>query len=180
MNIAIFGGSFDPIHNGHIGIVKQSLKQLNINKIIVIPTYISNFKTSYYLHPKIRFKMVKSSFARFKKIFVSDFEQNKQKQISTYESVLFVRKKFKTKKIYVIIGADNMKNIHLWDNYKKLRSIVQFVVAPREKNLINKGKYIILRFANKISSTNIRKHSSLNNIPTKAKIAIHRQITYIN
>ena len=174
MNIAIFGGSFDPIHNGHLGIVKKSLKQFKINKLIIIPTYISNFKTSYRIHPEIKFRITKSIFAKYKNIFVSDFEKNQQRKVSTYESVLFVRKKFKTRKIYVIIGADNMQNIKKWDNYKKLNSIVRFIVAPRGKIKINKNKYTILNYKNNNSSSQIYKNNSLKNIPIKAKLVLQK------
>ncbi|MBD3829662.1 MAG: adenylyltransferase/cytidyltransferase family protein, partial [Arcobacter sp.] len=48
MRIAIFGGSFDPIHIAHVAIVETALKQLDIDKLIIVPTYLNPFKNSFY------------------------------------------------------------------------------------------------------------------------------------
>ena len=62
MRIAIFGGSFDPIHVAHVTVVEEALKKLNIDLLIVIPTYLNPFKSSFYLNPETRFKLLKKVF----------------------------------------------------------------------------------------------------------------------
>ena len=62
MRIAIFGGSFDPLHIAHVAIVNDSLKKLDIDKLIIVPTYLNPFKNSFYLDPKSRFELLKKVF----------------------------------------------------------------------------------------------------------------------
>lgn len=173
MDIAIFGGSFDPLHYGHLSIVKEATKQFNISKVIIIPAYVSPFKTKCHLQANIRYKMIKKVFCIFKKVFVSSFELNKKRAVSTYESVLFIRKRFNPRRLYVIVGADNIENIHLWSDYRKLKNKVTFIVVPRNNIRIKrKMKYKILKFSNENSSTNIRKFNIKKSIPTKARMLL--------
>ncbi len=53
MKIAIFGGSFDPIHTGHIKIIKKALKELDIDYIILVPTYLNPFKKEFTVCQKL-------------------------------------------------------------------------------------------------------------------------------
>jgi nicotinate-nucleotide adenylyltransferase len=170
MNIAIFGGSFDPLHNGHINIIKHSLNRLDINKLVVMPTYISAFKDKYYLLPSLRYKILKKSLFRYKKVFVSPYEVNSKKIVYTYDSVLFLQKKLKINKIYLIIGADNVIDIYKWYNFKKLNKKVHFVVASRDNiKIYTKLKYILLKTNNKSSSSSIRKKQIIKDVPLQAK-----------
>ena len=75
MKIAIFGGSFDPPHLGHEEVVKEALKELEIDKLIVVPTYLNPFKNESFLNANKRFLLLKKLFSKNKKIEVSDFEQ---------------------------------------------------------------------------------------------------------
>ena len=64
MKIAIFGGSFDPIHIAHKAIVKRALEELEIDKLIIVPTYLNPFKSNFYLEPKVRFELLKKVFEK--------------------------------------------------------------------------------------------------------------------
>ena len=59
MKIALFGGSFDPPHNGHNSVVLEALEKLDIDKLIIMPTYINPFKQSFSADEKQRFLWVK-------------------------------------------------------------------------------------------------------------------------
>ena len=76
MRIAIFGGSFDPIHVAHVTVVKEALKELHIDMVIVVPTYLNPFKSSFYLNPETRFKLLKKVFKEFEKVEICDYEIN--------------------------------------------------------------------------------------------------------
>lgn len=60
MKIALFGGSFDPPHNGHNSVVLEALEKLDIDKLIIMPTYINPFKQSFSADEKQRFLWVKN------------------------------------------------------------------------------------------------------------------------
>ena len=91
MRIAIFGGSFDPIHVAHVAVVEESLKKLNIDLLIVVPTYLNPFKSSFYLNPETRFELLKKVFKEFEKVQVCDYEINQQKTSYSIDTVNYLK-----------------------------------------------------------------------------------------
>jgi nicotinate-nucleotide adenylyltransferase len=168
MNIAIFGGSFDPPHIGHEQIINKSLEVLDIDKLFIVPTFLNPFKTTFYFSPKDRFNLLKECFID-DKIVISDFEILKLAPVATITTVEYFYQTMKPSKIYLIIGADNLEKLHLWEGFSKLKTLVSFVVISREGNRL---KNDIIHFTNidmnlNISSTAIRKNLDLKYIPKK-------------
>ena len=62
MKIAVYVGSFNPVHKGHIAIAKHLINNNYIDKIIIVPTYLNPFKNSFYLNPVTRFELLKKVF----------------------------------------------------------------------------------------------------------------------
>ncbi len=131
MKIALFGGSFDPPHNGHDAIVKKALKELDIDKFIIIPTYISPFKNSFGADEKKRFEWVSIIWKDLQKVEISDYELTQKRPVPSIESVEFFEKKYQCSKIYLLIGADHLKTLSSWHRYEDLCKKVEFVVAKR-------------------------------------------------
>lgn len=170
MNIAIFGGSFDPVHIAHLQIVKEAKKNLDIEKIIIVPTYLNPFKKDFYFNPQIRFKFLKKVFKKIKGVKVSDYEIKKNRAVYSIETVKYLKKKYRAKKIYFIIGADNLKNLKKWYKYEQLKSLVTFVVASRDGFKVKKSKnFIVMNIDINISSTSLRESFDLNYIPKEIK-----------
>jgi len=151
--VALFGGSFDPPHIGHIAIV-EALKELDyIDKVVIMPTFLNPFKSSSHASSELRFKWLSEIFKDSKKVEVSKFEINKNRPVYAIESVEYLLKKFK--RVYLVIGADNLELLSKWHNYEKLQTLVTFVVASRDN--INIGKeFIKLNVQENISSTKLR------------------------
>jgi nicotinate-nucleotide adenylyltransferase len=169
MDIAIFGGSFDPFHIGHEKIVKIILQTLNIDKLFIIPTFLNPFKNNSHLDANIRLELLNILYSNSDDIEIIDYEVKQNKKVSTYETINYLKNKYNINKIYLIIGADNLKDIHLWYNFKNLNKLVQFVVISRN-NIKLTSKYInpiYIPFNEDISSTQLRKNMELKNIPTK-------------
>ena len=155
--IALFGGSFDPPHFGHLQIVQNSLKELDIDKWIVVPTYLNPFKERFFLPPKERFEKLKELLREYIKVEVSNFEIKKKRPIPTIETLKYLEKKYSPK--YIIVGADNLENIEKWKNFKELNSKVIWVVATRKGYPLKTEKlnrFKILEINADISSTQIR------------------------
>lgn len=154
LKTAVFGGSFDPIHLGHVRIVKKALNDLNIDQIIVVPNYLNPLKNDFHAPPELRLKWLKEVFKHFPNVKISDFEIKKNRPVYSIETVEFF------KPDYFIIGSDNLKTLHKWKDIDKLRKLVEFVIATRgdvDKNLLNKyniDKLIEINIP--ISSTQIR------------------------
>ncbi|MCF6330517.1 MAG: nicotinate (nicotinamide) nucleotide adenylyltransferase [Sulfurimonas sp.] len=153
--IALFGGSFDPPHIGHESIAKAALNFKDVEKVIVMPTYLNPFKSVSHNSYEKRFQWLNDIFKDNKNIEVSRFEINKKKKVPSIITVKHLLKRYK--KIYLIIGADNLSTLKEWHRYKELKECVTFVVASRDNIPIPKS-YLTLNVDKKISSTQIRRN----------------------
>ena len=131
MNIAIFGGSFDPIHTAHVKIVKKAFTKLDISRLVVVPTFINPLKSNYHIAPQKRYKLLLSVFSHIKNVDVNDFEISQKKSVYSIDTVKHLKKQYSASKIYFIIGADNYEQLHLWHGIDELKNLVEFVVATR-------------------------------------------------
>ena len=169
MDIAIFGGSFDPIHIGHEQIVKLVLDNLIIDKLFIVPTYLNPFKNTYHLEPNLRLELINKLFRDINKIQVCDFEVKQKKKIPTIETINYLKSIYAIDNIYLIIGADNLKNIHLWYNFNKLKDLVKIVVISRDNHIIKNEFIDTINYTLNIdvSSSQLREKMELKYIPTK-------------
>ena len=170
MRIAIFGGSFDPLHIAHVAIVNDSLKKLDIDKLIIVPTYLNPFKNSFYLDPITRFELLKKVFYKFDNVEISDYEITQQKPSYSIDTVNYLKNLYKPSKIYLIIGEDNMENLEKWYKYDELKKLVEFVIASRagfESKKANEFKCLDINID--ISSTQLREKINLDYIPREIK-----------
>jgi nicotinate-nucleotide adenylyltransferase len=162
--IALFGGSFDPPHFGHKMVVKEAISRLSIQKVIIIPTFLSPFKSHSHFTPEQRLFMTKEMFQEFNWVFVSDFEIQEKKVTATATTVAHFQKSYEVK--YLIIGADNLASIDKWYNFKWINEQITWVVARRAGHEVNCEKlkdFIILEVNVDISSTEIRNNITKEN-----------------
>jgi nicotinate-nucleotide adenylyltransferase len=172
MDIAVFGGSFDPPHIGHENIVKLALMELPIDRLFVVPTFLNPFKSHFHLTPFERFDLLQELFSENKNVEVCNFEIVQKKKTPTFETVSFLKESYDIGKIYLIIGADNLKNIHLWYNFLELKELVSFVVVTRDGIVLENDCLLDLKYLHldaKVSSTNLRENMNLDLIPTKLR-----------
>ncbi len=176
MVIAVFGGSFDPPHIGHEHIVDLALLELQVDTLFVVPTFLNPFKSHFHLNPKDRFELLKELFEDNPKVKVCDFEIIQNKKTTTFETISFLKSSYDIDKIYLIIGADNLKNIHLWYNFLELKELVQFVVVSRDEIVLESNyiDMISLMLHIQVSSTDLRKNMSFDLIPHKIREKVKR------
>jgi len=158
--IALFGGSFDPLHVGHETIVKSLNGFMDIDLTIVMPTFLNPFKSSSHASAEDRFEVLKKHFKEFKNVEISDYEIKQKTKVASIESVKYFLKKYK--KIYLVIGADNLASLTKWQDYEELKSLVTFIVVQRDNITIPK-EYISLHVEVDISSTKIRNNLQMQN-----------------
>ncbi len=151
--IAIFGGSFDPPHLGHAAIMKKALETLDIEKLIVVPAYISPFKKGHSAPAELRLKWLKKITAFDPRIEVSDYEIRRGGRSYTYDTVTHFKQFFDT--IYLIIGADNLESLHRWYRFDELDRMVEWVVATRSDTPVPE-RFIRLDIDMPVSSTALR------------------------
>ncbi len=168
MRIAIYGGSFDPVHIAHETIVNEALKKLDLDLLILVPTYLNPEKISFHLEPRQRLFLLTKNFSENEKILVSDFEIKKNRAVYTIESIHFFKEYYKPEKTYLIIGADNYASFNSWYKSEEILNEVELVVATRN-GFLNQN-YDNIRTLNvdiDISSTNLRDNLDLNYVPKK-------------
>jgi len=169
MRVAIFGGSFDPPHNGHYSIVKEALKQLHIDKLFVVPTFLNPWKDSFLAPPHQRFEWIKTLFKDEPRVEVSDFEIQNGRPTFAFETVRALG--LDSEKVYFIIGADNVEKLHLWDNFDEIENRVTFAVATRD-SLDIPDKFIQLKVEHPVSSTELRKEIDPLKIPKEIRESV--------
>ena len=161
MKKAIFGGSFDPPHNGHLEIIQQTIISLNIDKLIVVPAFLNPFKSHYKAPTHLRVKWLKEITKEIPEVEVSSFEINLNRPVPSIETVRHFEDE---DELYFIIGADNLEKLSLWKNFEELDAIVTWVVATRNNIEIPDG-FITLNVNQDICATDLRegiKHAYLN------------------
>ena len=166
MRIAIYGGSFNPMHIGHEKIVDYVLDNLNIDKIIIIPVGIPSHRENNLEQSDTRLKICKEIFKGNKKIEVSDIEIKSEGKSYTYDTLLKLMDLYgENNEFFEIIGEDSLKSLKTWKNYEELLKICKFIVFRRkddkdiqidEEFLNNKNIIILENEYYNISSTEIR------------------------
>jgi len=127
MAIALFGGSFDPPHSGHIAVVHEALKVLPVDRVVVVPAYVNPLKDGTHAPASLRLKWLKQAFKTVVGVEVSEFETVQGRAVYTIDTV---RKYLQEDpKIYLIIGADNLKTLEKWHRFEALNHLVTWVVA---------------------------------------------------
>ena len=121
--IGVFGGTFNPIHNGHIYLAKSAYKLLNLDKVLVIPSGFSYQKSGEnVLSKNIRADMVKLATKDYPYLEYSDIEVKKEGNSYTYSTILELKEEYEAAKLYLIIGADTLFNLESWKNPEILLS----------------------------------------------------------
>ena len=136
MRLGIFGGAFNPVHNGHINLAKSYLNSLNLDKLLIIPTGNPPHRDAAGLADgKSRLDMLSLAFGGVDKIEVSDIEFQRKEKSYTYETVKEIRKIYADAEIFLIIGADQFLSFDKWYRYEDLLKEVVLCTAAREENM---------------------------------------------
>ncbi len=131
--IGIYGGTFDPIHHGHL-ITAQSVKELrNLDKIIFIPSFISPHKTGWKPTESLhRINMLKLAIGNVHYFDWSDFEIRRENISYTIDTLLEMKRHYD--EIELIIGADNLETFDTWKSSEEVIKLATLLVLRRTKN----------------------------------------------
>lgn len=133
MKIGIFGGSFNPPHNGHVNSLTTVQKKMGFDLIHIIPNSQNPLKIpTDSPAQEHRLAMAKQAFSSYgDKFFVDDIELKRGGKSYTVDTVTELLKKYKSNELFLIIGADNFETLSDWKDYKKLLELVNIVVTTR-------------------------------------------------
>lgn len=183
-NYILFGGTFDPVHNGHIRIATAASLYLNAD-VVFVPARAPRWK-SPYTNAKHRVKMLKLAMKKCASgSSILDYELKSKDDINySIDTVRYFRKKHPKDNIYFIIGADQVNKFSEWKNAEELSSLAQIVFVSRpkyelDKNMIQLYHMRDLSFIDTgdISSTMFREMKSID-IPLDVLMYIEKNRLY--
>lgn len=132
MRLGLFGGSFDPIHWGHIRPVLQALEAVPLDRVLYLPTADPPHKEGQAVVPAAaRHAMVELALLEHDRLWVSDHELTPGKAAYTIDTVQHFQRRFPEDQFYLVIGADSFVHLHRWRRWRELVELVELVVLRR-------------------------------------------------
>lgn len=134
MRIGVYGGSFDPIHQGHLILAEYVRENLSLDKILFIPAAISPHKTRHQVTPApLRLKMVELAIADNPYFQFSDIEIKRGGISYTVETIKTLREDYSLRQdqLLLLIGSDNLLDLPKWKEPERLLALCQVAVLPR-------------------------------------------------
>lgn len=182
--VALFGGSFDPVHTDHFNMAKACHDKLEFEEVWIIPTFLNPFKTSTKTSNEERINLLNLIFEDEKYIKINKFEMNNNRVTTTFETVSYFKKLYPNIEFSFVIGSDNLNRLEEWNNFKELIKMINFVVFERseeyKKEVAIKYNIPTYQFDNNfLSSTKVRELKDLNLLTPKVNNYINYHLLYL-
>ncbi len=130
--IGILGGTFNPIHIGHLMIAQAVLEKFNLDKVVFVPSYLPPHKSGRNLiDAEHRLRMVRLAVRGNRNFTVSHFEIAKGGKSYSVNTVRHFRQCYPNAKLFFIIGSDHIAKLHTWKNIAEVVKMVSFVAVYR-------------------------------------------------
>lgn len=133
MRIGIMGGSFDPVHSGHVSLARDSLKQARLDRVLLIPARMQPFKLDRTpASGEDRMEMLRLALEDDPNIEPCAYELDQDGVSYTYLTMRAMRREFgEEAKLYFIIGTDSLLKLSTWKNAEELLTQYAFIVGSR-------------------------------------------------
>ena len=135
--IGLFGGSFDPIHLGHVEIAQMAIKEIPLDILVVMPAGKAPHKNGAFFSDELRLKMTQAAMADLNddRINVSDWEM-KQAQVNgktsfTVDTMRYLKKKYPGAELYLILGTDMFNILSTWKDPEIIAANMKLVLVNR-------------------------------------------------
>lgn len=175
MKIGIFGGTFDPVHNGHINAFVESYISLGLDRVIIVPTFISPFKTSTVTSDIHRLNMLKLAVEDYDFVTIDTYEIDQHQVTYTFDTLTYLKNQYPEDDLYFIIGTDHFSSFDKWAHADQLHDLATFAVLDRNDELYNVKAPFIKLSTNivEVSSTLIRERLNTN---TEVRHLMHKNV----
>jgi nicotinate-nucleotide adenylyltransferase len=168
MHTGILGGSFDPIHHGHLILARAALEELGLDRILFIPANMSPHKTdSKPATAQDRLAMVQLAIKDEPGFEASDLEHHRPTPSYTVETLRELRSRHPDDEFTLLIGADNVAKFDTWRQPDEIRRLARLAVLDRARHDTPRDWPVVRRLVD-ISSTDLR-----------ARVAAGRSIRYL-
>jgi nicotinate-nucleotide adenylyltransferase len=155
--IAIYGGTFDPVHHAHLILARQAIETLGLDKVLLVPAAISPLKKAAPVASgEVRLAMLQAAVKGEPEFEVDECELLRPPPSYTIDTVEEIRRRECGSCIYCLIGEDNVAQLPQWHRFAELEKIVCFVVLDRSGKQPSHSYQLIHRRID-ISATEIRR-----------------------
>jgi nicotinate-nucleotide adenylyltransferase len=166
--IAIYGGSFDPVHHAHLILAREAFEMLGLEKVILVPAAISPLKKAAPVASgDVRLAMLRAAIKSQPEFEVDECELLRPPPSYTIDTVEEIRRRECDAVLYCLIGEDNVEQLPQWHRFNELEKLVRFVVLDRTGKEPTHTYQLIHRRID-ISATEIRR-----------RVAQHESIRYL-
>ncbi len=147
-NFGIFGGTFNPVHIGHLILAQEVKEKMNLEKIIFVPSGNPPHKKAD-VTKEDRLKMLSLAIEDNSDFVIEDYEIKKTSKSYSLETIEHLEEKYNCKDMYFIIGEDSFMEIEDWYKYEELISKVKLIVVNRKTEYSDTIEEKIKRYAKK-------------------------------
>ena len=143
-NCVIFGGAFDPFHNGHLYMLEQLINHVEVEQIHIIPNYLNHFKEKPLFSSEERLSMlnkIKNILPQNKqqpRYIISDIELKKKEACYSIDTITTFQKDYPDHRLLLLIGSDNFFSFHRWKKFHEILKKVTLCVIRRDDYTLDK------------------------------------------
>jgi nicotinate-nucleotide adenylyltransferase len=168
MKIGIYGGTFDPVHHGHLILARQALEEFELDRVVFVPAAESPFKTQNHTAPAShRLAMLRLALKGERRFSVDALEIERGGVSYSIDTVKAFRARHPKAKYFLLVGEDNADRFTEWHRFEELKELVNFIVLSRSEGF-QSDEYPVVQRRLEISSTEIRN-----------RVANEESITYL-
>jgi nicotinate-nucleotide adenylyltransferase len=168
MRIGIYGGTFNPVHHGHLILARQALEEFKLDRLVFVPAAESPFKIQNHSAPAgDRLAMLRLAIAGEDRFSVDPLEIERGGVSYSIDTVKMFRNRDPGAELFFLVGEDNADRLTEWHRFEELKKLVYFVVLSRSEDF-QSPEYPVVQRRIEISSTEIRN-----------RVANQESITYL-
>lgn len=156
MKIGLFGGAFNPVHNGHMAVAYAALDKIKLDRIIFIPTGKAPHKKETQISREDRYNMLLEATASEDKFSVSDYEIKRTEVNYSANTAEYFKSLYPDDELYFIIGDDSYNELNTWFEPHRILKVCTLLVFPREGAAVKPPAVEIPMQKVPISSSEIR------------------------
>ena len=152
--IGIFGGSFDPVHLGHLKTAKSIKKELNFERLFLLPCHDPVHKNSLHYSPKQRLEMLNLAIKDYPSLEIDTREIDREGNSYMIDTLAELTEEFRGKTICLIIGMDSFLSFKTWKKWDEFAKLVHLIILPRKIDQLSRNNLDTFEVAFDINDLN--------------------------
>lgn len=144
MKIAVFGGTFDPVHNGHIALAETVLARRYADRVLFVPAPVPPHKADRLITPfAIRFRMLEAALEGRNRFSLSDLENRRPGRSYTIDTLKQLSQFHQNDDILLLIGGDSLRQLHLWKDAHEIVRRFGVIAYPRGDHAVSRAELLV-------------------------------------